>query len=93
MPQLLICNKIDRIHDCEPRIDRDETGLPIRVWISAQANVGIDLLFEALAERMGRQVVKHSLRIPPTAGKLLGSLYQLNCIAKEDYDEQGNCPR
>ena len=91
VPQLLICNKIDRIHDCEPRIDRDETGLPIRVWISAQANIGIDLLFEALAERMGRQVVKHSLRIPPTAGKFLGSLYQLNCIAKEDYDEQGNC--
>ena len=91
VPQLLICNKIDKLSDCQPRIDRDENGQPIRVWLSAQANIGVDLLFEALAERMGRQVVKHSLKIPPTAGKLLGALYQLNCIAREDYDEQGNC--
>ena len=91
VPQLLICNKIDKLHECQPRIDRDENGMPIRVWLSAQANIGIELLFEALAERMGRQVVRHSLRIPPTAGKLLGALYQLNCIANEDYDEHGNC--
>ncbi|NMP30501.1 GTPase HflX [Thalassotalea sp. M1531] len=91
VPQLLICNKIDKLHDCQPRIDRDENGIPIRVWLSAQANLGIELLFEALAERMGRQVIKHSLRIPPTAGKFLGALYQLNCIANEGYDEQGNC--
>ncbi|REL37026.1 ribosome rescue GTPase HflX [Thalassotalea euphylliae] len=91
VPQLLICNKIDKLTDCQPRIDRDENGQPIRVWLSAQANIGVDLLFEALAERMGRQVVKHSLKIPPTAGKLLGALYQLNCISHEDYDEQGNC--
>ncbi len=91
VPQLLICNKIDKLHDCQPRIDRDEHGVPIRVWLSAQANQGIELLFEALAERMGRQVVKHSLKIPPTAGKFLGALYQLNCIDNEDYDENGNC--
>ncbi|MAG77317.1 MAG: GTPase HflX [Colwelliaceae bacterium] len=91
VPQLLICNKIDKLHDCQPRIDRDEHGMPIRVWLSAQANQGIELLFEALAERMGRQVVKHSLKIPPTAGKFLGALYQLNCIDNEDYDENGNC--
>ncbi|MCH2058832.1 MAG: GTPase HflX [Thalassotalea sp.] len=91
VPQLLICNKIDKLHDCQPRIDRDEHGMPVRVWLSAQANQGIELLFEALAERMGRQVVKHSLKIPPTAGKFLGSLYQLNCIDNEDYDENGNC--
>ncbi|WP_286263402.1 ribosome rescue GTPase HflX [Thalassotalea atypica] len=91
VPQLLICNKIDSLEDCQPRIDRDETGLPIRVWISAQANIGIDLLFDALAERMGRQVIQHSLKIPPSAGKFIGMLYQLNCIANEEYDEQGNC--
>ncbi len=91
VPQLLICNKIDNLDDCEPRIDRDDTGQPIRVWISAQANLGIDLLFSALAERLGRQVVRHSLKIPPSAGKFMGMLYQLNCISRESYDEQGNC--
>ena len=91
VPQLLICNKIDNLHEIEPRIDRDEEGLPIRVWLSAQANIGIDLFFQALAERLGRQIVRHSLKIPPAAGKLRGLLYQLNCIADEHFDEQGNC--
>lgn len=91
VPQLLVCNKIDQLHDCQPRIDRDETGMPIRVWISAQANQGIDLLFKALAERIDCTVVKHQLCIPPSAGKFIGSLHQLNCISNETYDDQGNC--
>ena len=91
VPQLLICNKIDRLEDIEPRIDRDETGLPIRVWLSAQQGIGIDLLFTALAERLGRQVVEHTLKIPPQHGKFRGKFYQLNCISDEEYDELGNC--
>ena len=91
VPQLLICNKIDLLDDVEPRIDRDDQGLPIRVWLSAQQGIGIELLFQALAERLGKQIVKHLLCLPPSAGKLRGQLYQLNCITNERYDEQGNC--
>lgn len=91
VPQLVVCNKIDNIHDIAPRIDRDQNGVPIRVWISAQANIGIDLLFQALAERLGKEIVQHNLKIPPKAGKFRGALYQLNCIDNERYDEQGNC--
>lgn len=91
VPQLLVCNKIDKLDDVEPRIERDQQGLPVKVWLSAQANIGIDLLFQALAERLGKQVVEHKLKIPPSAGKLRGALYQLNCITEEDYDDQGNC--
>ncbi|NQY63123.1 MAG: GTPase HflX [Alteromonadaceae bacterium] len=91
VPQLLICNKIDMLHDVEPRIDRDENGIPTRVWLSAQAGIGIDLLFQALAERLGKQIVTYSLKIPPNAGKFRGELYQLNCIDNESFDEDGNC--
>lgn len=91
VPQLLICNKIDKLEDVEPRIDRDDTGMPIRVWLSAQKGIGIELLFVALAERLGKQIVKHSLIIPPKYGKFRGVFYQLNCISDEQYDEQGNC--
>ncbi|MBL4822588.1 MAG: GTPase HflX [Colwellia sp.] len=91
VPQLIICNKIDNLDDIEPRIDRDDQGRPIRVWLSAQANIGIDLFFTALAERLGNQVVQHQLAIPPSAGKLRGILYKLNCIKGEYYDEQGHC--
>ncbi|QOL26535.1 GTPase HflX [Thalassotalea sp. LPB0316] len=91
VPQLLICNKIDNLNDIAPRIDRDENGLPIRVWLSARANQGIELLYKALAERLGVQIVRHTLKIPPSAGRLRGEFYQLNCITDETYDEQGNC--
>ena len=91
VPQLVICNKIDNLDDVEPRIDRDSQGRPIRVWLSAQANVGIDLFFIALAERLGNQVVEFQLAIPPNEGKLRGALYKLKCIKDEYYDEQGLC--
>jgi len=91
VPQLIICNKIDRLDDIEPRIDRDEQGLPVRVWLSAQANIGTELLYQALAERLNIQVVNHFLNIPPHEGKLRGELYKLNCITSEQFDDKGNC--
>ena len=91
VPQLVICNKIDNLDDIEPRIDRDDQGIPIRVWLSAQANIGVELLFTALAERLDIKVVNHQLNIPPSAGKLRGELYKLNCITSEVFDEQGYC--
>ena len=91
VPQLIICNKIDNLDDVEPRIDRDDQGRPIRVWLSAQANIGIDLFFIALAERLGSHVVQQQLAIPPSEGKLRGVLYKLNCITGEFYDENGHC--
>ena len=91
VPQLVICNKIDNLDDVEPRIDRDDQGQPIRVWLSAQANIGIDLFFTALTERLGNQVGEYKLVIPPNAGKLRGVLYQLNSIQDEHYDEKGHC--
>lgn len=91
VPQLLVCNKIDCLDDIEPRIDRDSTGLATRVWLSAQKGIGIDLLYQALQERLGRTIVNHCLRISPDSGKLRSTLYQLDCIDNERFDEQGNC--
>ncbi|MFQ3265844.1 MAG: GTP-binding protein HflX [Colwellia sp.] len=91
VPQLIICNKIDNLDDIEPRIDRDAQGVPIRVWLSAQDNIGTELLFIALAERLDIHVVKYHLSIPPNAGKLRGELYALKCITSERFDEQGYC--
>ncbi|KGJ88175.1 ribosome rescue GTPase HflX [Thalassotalea sp. ND16A] len=91
IPQLLVCNKIDNLHDVAPRIDRDEQGKPIRVWLSARANIGLELLSAALTELLATELIEHRLKIPPSAGKLRGTLYQLNCIKEESYDEQGNC--
>lgn len=88
--QLMICNKIDRMEGAESRIDRDENGTPVRVWISAQQGIGIDLLLNALTECLAQNMVQHSLRIPPNEGKLRGALFTLNCISSESYSEEGD---
>jgi len=87
---LIICNKIDRLPDVEAKIDRDEEGRPIRVWVSAQQGVGIDLLKSALTECLRKSMVSHTLKIPPSEGRLRGMLYELNCITEESYSEQGD---
>lgn len=89
VPQLIVCNKIDRLEGVVPRIDRDDTGRPIRVWISAQAGLGIDLLKNALTESLHRTMVEYRLKVPPNEGSLRGMLYNLNCIAGQSYSDDG----
>ncbi len=89
-PQLMICNKIDRMEGVEPRIDRDENGVPQRVWLSAKDGIGIDLLFEALSDCLAQQMVDYQLQIPPAKSKLRGVLFGLNCISSESYTEDGD---
>jgi GTP-binding protein HflX len=90
VPQLIICNKIDRLDGVEPKIDRDDTGRPIRVWVSAQDGLGIDLLKNALTECLQQAMVEHQLKVPPNEGSLRGMLYNLNCIKNQSYSEDGD---
>ena len=89
VPQLIICNKIDRLDGVEPKIDRDENGHPIRVWVSAQQNKGIDLLKKALTECLRQEMVNHTLIVPASDGKVRGLLFELNCIKEQGYLESG----
>ena len=90
IPQLSICNKIDRLEGITPRIDYDEDGRPIRVWISAQQGLGVELLQTALTECLAQTMQVQTLNIPPSDGKMRGVLYEYHCITAEHFDEQGN---
>ncbi|OZB04623.1 MAG: GTPase HflX [Idiomarina sp. 34-48-12] len=89
IPQLLICNKIDKLADGTARIDTNDEGLPIRVWLSAQTGDGIDLLQEALVQRLRPSMVDVSLRIPPSMGKLRGKLYAMKSVTGEEACDDG----
>jgi GTP-binding protein HflX len=49
IPQVLVMNKID-LTQLEPRVERDEYGKIARIWISAEAGLGLDSLRLALEE-------------------------------------------
>lgn len=87
---LEVYNKIDMIEGAEPRIDRDDEGLPIRVWTSAVKEQGIDLLLEAMEELAEEKQFSATLRLPPQEGRLRGLLYELQAIEEESVAENGD---
>jgi GTP-binding protein HflX len=89
IPVLKVYNKLDLLPDREPRLDRDEDGHPIRVWVSAQESRGLDLLFDAIAELVGDEVFHETLLLKPEQSKLRAMLYEVNAVVSEEYLESG----
>ncbi|MCG3730952.1 ribosome rescue GTPase HflX [Vibrio cincinnatiensis] len=91
VPTLLVMNKIDNLEGQQPRIERDDEGVPKAVWVSAMEGVGIDLLFSALTERLASQIIQYRLSIPPQyQGRIRSLFFQMNAIQQEEYDPAGN---
>jgi len=91
VPSLLVMNKIDNLDVQDPRIERDDEGVPRTVWISAMDGLGIDLLFQALTERLSSQIVEYKLCVPPQhQGRIRSTFFKMNCIQDEEYDSEGN---
>ncbi|MDU0353622.1 ribosome rescue GTPase HflX [Paraglaciecola aquimarina] len=88
--QLVVCNKIDRMEGVDAKIDRNEEGVPVRVWLSAQQGVGVDLLLQAITECLSENMVRHCLSIPSSKSNLRGVFFEMNCISSESYSEEGN---
>ncbi|MGN6312181.1 MAG: ribosome rescue GTPase HflX [Rhodanobacteraceae bacterium] len=89
VPQLMVYNKIDLIEGATPRIDRETGELPSRVWVSAATGQGLDLLREAIGERLSGARVRADLHLPPQAGRLRAKLIEVGAVQSERYDEHG----
>lgn len=85
----MVFNKIDLLDGMSPRIDRDEAGIPIRVWVSALTGEGLDLLYEALAERASADMVHQILSLPASAGKLHARLFEVGAVNQDEILETG----
>ena len=90
LPQLKVYNKIDLLESLPPRIDRDDQGKPVAVWLSAQTGAGVELLFDAIAELLGEEIVQQRLRLSPQQGRLRARLYQQNAVLAEEYTDDGS---
>jgi GTP-binding protein HflX len=88
--QLMVMNKIDLIPNCQPRIDRDESGVPVAVWLSAAQQTGFNLLAQAISELVAERLIHCKINLPSNEGKLRSQLYDLNAVIEEKIDEDGN---
>ena len=87
--QIEVFNKIDLMDNIEPRIDRDEFGNPVRVWLSAETGVGIDLLYQVLAELFSVTKVKRRCFLEPHQGYVRAKLFTCAKIIDEHIDDFG----
>ncbi|OJS99701.1 GTPase HflX [Marinobacter nauticus] len=90
IPVLQVFNKIDLLGGFEPRIDRNEDGVPVRAWVSAVTGQGLELLFDALVERLAEDVVHHFVLLGPADGKLRAILHEAGSVLSEDHRETGD---
>lgn len=91
LPQLKVYNKLDLLPDQQPRIDRDESGRPVAVWLSAQSGLGLDLLLTALSECLGQKMVSGQLLLGSDMGRLRAKLYELSVVDEETFTDAGQC--
>lgn len=89
VPMLEVYNKIDRLEGVEPHIDRDDTGVAIRVWLSAQSGEGKDLLLQALRERLAVDMYHKYMDLTPDQGQLRAQLYAQNAVLNEEVGDDG----
>lgn len=89
IPCILVMNKIDCLEDFVPRIDRDEDGNIYRVWVSAQTRAGLDLLYQALSEKLSGLMTRAKIQLDVKSAYIRSEIYDVGYIHNEKVDDYG----
>ena len=81
-PRIQVYNKTD-ILGAQPRVDRDATGLPVRVWLSSQTGDGVSSLLEVIAEHLHVAFVQCTVELDAAEARLRASFYAMGVVRNE----------
>ena len=90
IPQITVYNKIDRLSNSETRSENDIDDNPVKIWLSASENQGIDLLYSALSKRLNQKIVQQWVRVPVNAGQIRAQLFELGTVLQEKFEDNGD---
>lgn len=90
VPRIKVFNKIDLNPQLEPHVVKNEAGLVESVWISAEKNLGIDLLMEAISGYFQQNHLHMEITLPPAEGRLRAEFYELDGVKSERFSEDGS---
>ncbi len=88
VPQIRVYNKIDKL-DRKPRVTSNRGGEGRAVWISAITGEGLDLLKEAIANRLCKRTVQRIIRLEASQGRQRAKLFELGAVLSEEDLEDG----
>ncbi len=88
LPRIQVYNKAD-ILGVAPRVDRAETGIPTRVWLSSRTGEGIDGLLLAIAEHLHVTMMRGSVALAASDARLRARLYALGAVVAERQKDDG----
>lgn len=89
VPQIEVYNKIDLADALSPRIDYDDEGNVVRVWLSAKSGAGIEQLLEVLNERFSGRMIHGEVVLQPHEGKLHAALHREEGVMAETFTDEG----
>jgi GTP-binding protein HflX len=89
LPQLAVFNKLDLLEQ-PARILRNESGTPTAVYLSAVTGEGIDLLFDAIRERLSVTLFDEEITLDPQRARLRAALYERGAVCTEEWQPDGS---
>ncbi len=89
IPTLQVYNKIDLLEGIEPKIQRNDQGVPVRAWVSAVTGEGMDLLQQAITELLSDDMLEGILTLSPSQGRIRARLFEMGAIQAEAYSDKG----
>jgi GTP-binding protein HflX len=81
-PRIQVYNKTD-ILATQPRVDRDASGVPARVWLSSQTGDGVSSLLEVIAEHLHVAFVRCTVELDAAEARLRASFYAMGAVLGE----------
>ena len=90
LPQLMVYNKIDLVEQ-PARIEYNEQGVAVAVYMSARSGDGLALLFQAIVSLLSDSFLRLQLALPPEASAWRARLHEMGAVQGESFDEAGVC--
>ncbi|HXH54516.1 MAG TPA: ribosome rescue GTPase HflX [Gammaproteobacteria bacterium] len=89
VPRLEVYNKIDLAKALMPQMLGDAEGIIQRVFISATTGEGLDLLKEAITERLAHEMVNGEIGLSSNQAEIRASLFEMRAVISESFDAEG----
>ena len=89
IPTIMVYNKIDLI-EAGPKIKRNSHGLIDKVWLSAHTGEGLELLLQAVTERLMLLHTRYRIDLPASNGRLRANLYEKSVVKQEHVADDGS---